>query len=243
MLPMAHVEAGSRTFSTYCAGCHGSDARGGERAPDIATARNLIAISDDDLESIVKRGVPGSGMPSFAYLGDQGVKDVVAHLRTLQGKGSAVKITGDPQTGRTLFFGRGGCSECHMVKGEGGYIASDLTGYASGTAPEAIYLAITKPDVVLAPTSSVVDLLLPNGERVTGMARAEDNFNITVQTIDGRWRTFDKAHLASVKHTDHSIHPRNYDTRLSAKELEDLVSYLMVSAANAPPKPARRRNQ
>ncbi len=194
------------------------------------------------MESIVKKGVPGSGMPAFAYLGDPIVKDVIAHLRVLQGKTSTIKISGDPSAGRALFFGRAECSQCHMIKGEGGYIASDLTDYAGGITQDAIQLAITKPDAVLASTSTVVDLLLPNGEHVVGVARAEDNFHITVQTKDGRWRTFDKSKLTDVKHTGHSLHPGNYGARLSAKELDDLVSYLVTSAASAPAKPARRRN-
>jgi len=239
----ANTEAGARTFSTYCSGCHGADGRGGERAPNIATTRNIVAMSDDDLESIVKKGVSGSGMPAFGFLGDQEVHNVVAHLRNLQGKNSAAKINGDPEAGHALFFGQAGCSQCHMVKGEGGYIASDLTDYASGSSPDVIQMAITKPDAVLAPTSTVVDLVLPNGERLSGLARAEDNFTITVQTKDGRWHTFDKSKLTSVNHTDHSLHPRDYGTRLSAKELDDIVSYLTVSAANAPPKPGRRRNR
>jgi putative heme-binding domain-containing protein len=238
----SHTEIGARTFSTNCSGCHGSDGRGGERAPNIATTRTIVALSDVDLEAIVKKGVPGSGMPAFGFLGDEGVKNVVAHLRVLQGKTSIAKINGDPSNGRTLFFGHAECSQCHMVKGEGGYIASDLTDYAAGIAPEAIQLAITKPDATVAPTSTVVELLLPNGEHLSGIARAEDNFHITVQTKDGRWQTFDKTKLKDVKYTGHSLHPRDYGERLSSKELDDLISYLAVSAANAPPKPTRRRN-
>lgn len=237
----SHNEVGARIFSTNCSGCHGADGRGGERAPNIATTRNIVALSDDDLVSIVNKGVPGSGMPAFAFLGDQGVKDVVAHLRVLQGKTATVKINGDPTAGQALFFGKAECSQCHMVKGEGGYIASDLTDYAGGIPQDTILLAITKPDSALAPTSAVVEILLPNGKSMTGVARAEDNFNITVQTKDGRWHTFDKAKVVEVKHTGHSLHPRDYDTRLSAKELDNLVSYLVVSATNAPSKSPRRR--
>lgn len=237
-----HPDAGARTFSTYCSGCHGADGRGGERAPNIATTRNIVAMSDDDLEAIVKKGVSGSGMPAFGFLGDQAVKDVIAHLRNLQGKNSTVKINGDPQAGRALFFGQAGCSQCHMVKGEGGFIATDLTDYASGLSPDAIASAITKPDAVLAPTSTVVEAVLPDGRQVSGLARAEDNFTITLQTTDGRWRTFEKSKLKDLKHTDHSLHPRDYASRLSSKDLDDLVSYLTVSASNAPPKPSRRRN-
>jgi len=240
-VPSGHAD-GVRTFSTYCSGCHGTDGRGGERAPNIATTRNIVAMSDDDLEAIVKRGVSGSGMPAFGFLGDQTIKNVVAHLRDLQGKNSAAKINGNPEAGHVLFFGRAGCSQCHMVRGEGGFIGTDLTDYANGIAPDAVSNAITKPDAVLAPTSTVVEVVLANGQQVSGLARAEDNFTITLQTNDGRWHTFDKSRLKELDRTDRSFHPRDYATRLSSKELDDLVSYLMVSAAGATPKPNHRRN-
>lgn len=236
------ADAGAHTFSTYCSACHGADGRGGERAPNIATARNIIAMSDQDLVAIVQKGVSGSGMPAFGFLGDQTINDVVAHLRDLQGKNSAIRITGDPEAGKALFFGKAECSQCHMIKGQGGFIAADLTDYASGLAPEAISDAITKPDSVLPPTSTVVEAVLPGGQQIVGVARAEDNFKITLQTEDGRWHTLDKSKLKSLRHTDHSLHPRNYANRLSSSELNDLVSYLTVSGASAPAKPHGRRH-
>jgi putative heme-binding domain-containing protein len=238
----ANADAGAHTFSTYCSGCHGADGRGGERAPNIATARNIIALSDADLVAIVQKGVSGSGMPAFGFLGDPTIKDVVAHLRDLQGKNSAIQITGNPDAGKSLFFGKAGCSQCHMMKGEGGFIAADLTDYASGLTPETISEAITKPDAVLAPASTQVEAVLPDGRQIVGAARAEDNFTITLQSEDGRWHTLDKSKLKSLKHTEHSLHPRDYAARLSASELNDVVSYLTISAGAAPPKSHGRRH-
>lgn len=237
---IGYADEGAHTFSTYCSACHGADGRGGERAPNIATARNIIAMSDEDLIAVIQKGVSGSGMPAFGFLGDQTISNVVAHLRDLQGKNSTVRVTGDPEAGKSLFFGKAGCSRCHMMKGQGGFIGADLTDYASGIAPEVVSDAITKPDSVLPPTSTVVEAVLPDGKQIVGVARAEDNFAITLQTEDGRWHTLQKSKLKSLKHTDHSFHPGNYATLLSRSDLNDLVSYLTVSAANAPAKPRRR---
>src|SRR5882757_6864944 len=74
LLPMAlnaqqkDTSEGARLFSSNCASCHGSDGRGGERAPNIATLRSVISLTDLDLEAIVKNGLPGVGMPPFGYL-------------------------------------------------------------------------------------------------------------------------------------------------------------------------------
>lgn len=242
-IPFGDSTAGARTFSTNCSGCHGSDGRGGERARNIATAREVIAKSDNDLVSILHNGIPGSGMPSFAYLGNKGIDDVVAYLRTLQGKVTAVKVNGDAKAGRDLFYGKAECGRCHMVKGEGGFMAPDLTDFGAGMAAEMIELAITKPDARLQPNQAVVSVLLTNGTAVEGTVRSEDNFSITLQEQDGRFRTFNKRRVASVMHTGHSIMPKDYETRLSRKELDDLVSYLVAVSVDAPAKPARGRRQ
>jgi putative heme-binding domain-containing protein len=234
--------SGQRVFAANCAACHGADARGGERAPNIATVRTIISLSDTDLESVVHNGLSGQGMPSFAYLGDQKIADVVAYLRILQGKGSVEKIVGDPKAGRAIFFGSGSCSNCHMVHGEGGFIAADLSNYGDGLKAEAVRAGITNPDRNLAPTSRVVEILTLRGEQVEGMARAEDPFTITVQTELGTFRTFEKSRLATLRHTTHSLMPKDYGERLSPREMEDLVSYLQTAAAetSAAEKPAPR---
>lgn len=227
--------AGSKSFSTNCSGCHGSDGRGGERAPDIATARNIASLADKDLSSIVRNGVTGAGMPSFSFLGDKGIATVVAYLRVLQGKTSEVKISGNPEAGYTLFFGRAGCSGCHMVRGEGGYIASDLTDYASGIAPEIIRKAIVEPAEVVPARSQVIDLITASGQKINGVLRSEDNFNVTVQTRDGRFRHYVKSSLKKLDYTGHSLMPDDYKTRLSATQLDDIVGYLMRSASSIEP--------
>lgn len=227
----ADAQAGSKTFSTNCAGCHGSDGRGGERAPDIATTRNVSGLGDAELSAFVRNGIAGAGMPSFSFLGERGISDVVAYLRVLQGKTGAMKVTGDAAAGHALFFGSAGCSQCHMMHGEGGFIASDLSDYGSGTAPEHIRSAIVDPETVVGQRSEVVQVRSAGGESVRGVLRAEDNFILLLQLEDGRYRRFKKSRLTEVHRTGQSLMPRDYKTRLSPKELDDLVSYLVRSAS------------
>jgi cytochrome c oxidase cbb3-type subunit 3 len=241
--PAGDATAGARTFSTNCSGCHGFDGRGGERAHNIATTRQVMSLSDDDLISILRNGITGTGMPSFAYLQNKGITDVVAYLRVLQGKVTVVKVKGDAKAGHDLFYGKAGCAQCHLIKGLGGFMGPDLTEFASGMALENIVLAITKPDARLQPNQAVASLLMIDGTTVQGTARSEDNFTLTLQEQDGRFRTFNKQGVASIRRTGHSIMPRDYDSKLTNKELDDLVSYLVAVSADTPPKPARGRRQ
>src|SRR3984893_19309889 len=60
-LDTSNVE-GKQAFESRCAGCHGLDGRGGERAPDIATSANTPGRTDDELFQIIQKGRPGAGM-------------------------------------------------------------------------------------------------------------------------------------------------------------------------------------
>ena len=226
---------GAQTFATSCSGCHGSDGRGGERAPNIATVRRVVALSDGDLQNILTRGVPGAGMPSFRFLGEPGIADVVAYLRLLQGVGeTAGKVAGDPKAGRAVFFGKAGCSRCHMISGEGGFIAPDLSGYGAGLSEAQIRRAIEAPDSHLPQAGSgIVEVRTAAGETVSGVVRNEDNFTLVLQTEDGRFRSYEKAQLAEVRHTSHSLMPKDFGTRLSAQDLQDLISFLVTNSAGA----------
>jgi putative heme-binding domain-containing protein len=232
---------GDRLFATNCAACHGSDGHGGERAPSIATLRNVIAMSDTDLEGIVSKGIAGAGMPGFGYLGDQKVHNIVEYLRILQGRGPAMKVKGDPAKGRALFYGKAGCSKCHMVNGQGGFIADDLSTYGDGLSAAAVRRAIVQPNLDLEPTSRVVEIYTKDGGHISGLLRAEDNFTVYLQTEDGRYHTYPKTSLRSVQHTARSIMPDNYDSVLSSTELDDLVSYLITTASGPTSAPRPRK--
>src|SRR5205814_10527171 len=88
---------GAALYVANCGSCHGSDGRSGERAPNIATRREVIALSDEGLTRIVENGVPGQGMPSFGFLGQEKVRAIVRRVRELQGVGTAAALRGDPR--------------------------------------------------------------------------------------------------------------------------------------------------
>lgn len=236
---------GAQLYGSNCAYCHGADGRGG-RGPAIATMPQVIALSDQELIGIVRNGEADRGMPAFPGLGDRGTKAVVKYLRTLQGVTGAAppaRLTGDPNAGRQLFFGKGQCSTCHMIRGQGGFMAPELTAYAKNRTAEDILQAIVNPDMDLEPTSRVANVRTRTGQSLTGVVRAEDNLNITLQTEDGRYHFLSRSNLAAVNYTDHSLMPHDYRTRLTSRELDDLVSFLIVTGRNAPaePPPAKPR--
>jgi cytochrome c oxidase cbb3-type subunit III len=228
------AEAGGQLFSATCAGCHGLDGHGGEHAANIATNANVERMADAELERIVRNGIPASGMPEFgSKLSDGQIASVVRYLRTLQGKGQAGVPAGDVGRGRALFFGSAGCSGCHMVAGAGGFLGSDLSGYGKAHSAEAIREAIVAPDKNLDPRRAAIVVVMRAGRRYEGVLRNEDNFSVQMQTSDGSFHLFEKRELAKVEHEERSPMPGDYGTRLSERELKDLVGFLASAPGTA----------
>ena len=218
---------GKLLFASHCGACHGSDGAGGERAPSIATRREVIARTNADLTRTVRGGIAGTGMPPFSYLGDDRIDAIVHYLRKLQGVDQIAKSTGDAKRGESLFFGKGECSQCHLADGRGGYMAQDLTGYGVGRSLDAVRSAILDPDANLAAASQTVTLVTAKSERLQGVIRARDNFSLTLQTDDGKFHTLQRTGIERIEPSGHSSMPRDYAQRLDDTEINDLVSYLL----------------
>jgi cytochrome c oxidase cbb3-type subunit III len=243
-IPAASI-AGARIFSSTCASCHGLDGRGGERAPDIASRRDVQKLTNATLTRIIREGVPGTGMPSFRSLGTVKIQSVVQHLRELQGRSRTARVPGSAVAGGSIFFGKAACSECHVVNGEGGFLGADLSGYAQGKSAEQIRAAITNPKQRGNGRLGKVVVTTSDGKTLVGLARNEDNFSLQLQTLGGAFHFLDKSRLQKVEHRPESLMPSDYGSKLSSKELDDLVSYLVVVArkTQSEPKPTTNKTK
>jgi cytochrome c oxidase cbb3-type subunit III len=221
---------GKKAFESRCAGCHGLDGRGGERAPDVASNAKTQRRSDEELYRIIERGLPATGMPSFASLGSH-VKNVVEYLRQLQGRNEAAKLPGDAVKGRDLFYGKARCSECHGVAGSGGFIASDLSSFGGNRSPDEIRQAIIKPTDGNRLGGRMI-VKTRDGKEYSGVVRNEDNFSLQLQSLEGDFRLFQKSELASFLRQPESLMPADYAATLNRDEVNDLVSFLMFAARN-----------
>ena len=220
-------------FENVCAGCHGLDGRGGERGPDIASRREVEQKSDAELAAILKYGKVTAGMPSFAQYGPAHRAALVAYLRVLQGRSKGNALPGDAAAGKTLFFGKAKCSQCHMVAGQGGFLAGDLSGYAVGRNADKIRAAIVAPDQGRDPRRGMVTVIRSDAATLSGVARNEDNFSLQLQTPDGTFHLLNKAEIRELRYEGRSGMPRDYGAALTARELNDLVSFLMRTSASA----------
>ena len=225
--PTAADVQGSMLFNSNCGSCHGSDARGGERGPDIATDPDVQRLAESDLIAIAKNGVPGTGMPAFGWLGQEKLTAIMQYLRTLQGLQIDIKLPGNPKSGEALFFGKARCSECHMVNGKGGFIGSDLSLYGADESAGQIRSVILDPERNLPPQKKAATVVTRTGRKFTGMLKVDDNFSVSIQTMDGDFHFFQKSELTHIDLGSHSLMPVYYGSMLNGEQINDLISYLL----------------
>ena len=224
-VPPPSRTSAKRIFAVRCAGCHGLDGRGGERAPNIATNPGVRKMSDAQLTEIISNGRPDFGMPAFRLIGQAEIHHVVGFLRILQGNRRSANLPGDAKNGKSIFFGKAGCSECHMILGQGGFIGPDLSNFGQSLTASDIRSSITDPQAS-GPRLRTATATLVDGSRITGVIRNEDNFSIQLQSGDGQFHFLLKSRLRALEHEAGPIMPADYGKRLSRTELDDLVKFL-----------------
>ena len=178
-------------------------------------------------------------MPAFHSLTSPDVKAVVAYLRTLQGTTKTVALPGNPARGKTVFFGEAGCSGCHMVAGSGGFIASDLSAYGGAHSAQEIQSAITQSNPASENQVHKALVVIRDGQQYTGRVRNQDNFSLQLQSLDGTFHFFAKSYIDRLEYSEQPLMPANYGAKLSAQDLNDLVSFLISSAKGTEPQPKK----
>ncbi len=225
---------GQTIYEAHCAACHGLDARGGE-APNITTP-DVQALSDAQLTAVIHDGHTG-GMPGFAtVLSNSDIAAVVSYLRDLQHQRTPT-LQGNAANGQALFFGSAGCSQCHMIKGEGGFLGADLSGVPLSA--DDIRTAIVNPPT--SPTDALTTVTMKNGPTYSGLVRNEDNFSIQLIEKSGAFISIDKANVAKIDQATTPFMPADYATRLTPADLQDLVAY--VASETHPASGRGRRRQ
>ena len=236
------VEIAEPLWTADCAACHGKDARGTPRGPNLV--RSLLVLSDrygNKIGPYLRTQHPK--LPSGKILEPTDTQVLLfAHLLrsrlndTLRGsplfKPGDI-LVGDAKAGADYFSGEGGCTTCHSATGDLAGIASRITdpvnlqqrflfpantfGGRRGAAPGAG--ARTAPVVRVTVTPK-------GGQAVTGELVQMDDFNVTLRGADGQPRTFRRGpDVTVVKDDPYAAHVALLD-RITDKQIHDVVAYL-----------------
>jgi len=137
-------EMGQRLFLTYCASCHGSDARGAKGFPNLTDNDWLFGGKPENIKETLLKGrdamMPAKGVKPDLN-GDQ-IKDLAGYVRSMSGL-SADSVRA--QRGKELFGAA--CAACHGPEGKGNVgLAPNLTDkiWLYSSSEESIIETITK---------------------------------------------------------------------------------------------------
>jgi cytochrome c oxidase cbb3-type subunit 3 len=194
----AVIAHGQQLFSSNCGFCHGPDARGGEGGPNLL--RDQLVMDDRSGELIapvLKSGIPDKGMPQFANMSETDVQAIAAYIHSLGlGRGGPPvpvdPVVGDAAAGKAFFNGPGKCTTCHSAAG-------NLAGIGAKYDPRTLQGRILLPSIGGGPgpanaareaPRTTVTVTLPNGQKAEGTLGAIDEFNVSLRTPDGAYRSF-----------------------------------------------------
>jgi cytochrome c oxidase cbb3-type subunit III len=134
---------GQRLFVTYCAQCHGADAKGAKGFPNLTDADWLYGGEPETIKTTILGGRQGMMPPFGPVLGADGVKDVANFVRSLSG---LAHDSLRAQRGKELFAQN--CVACHgpEAKGTPALGAPNLTDktWLYGSAEATIIETVTK---------------------------------------------------------------------------------------------------
>jgi cytochrome c oxidase cbb3-type subunit III len=218
------VENGGRLFLATCAGCHGPD---GDAVAGVDLGRGQFrrASTDEDLVRIMRTGIPNTGMPPN-NISEVNAGNIVAYLRSIAAATRSTSAAGDAGRGKAIFEGKGECTSCHRVRGNGSRIGPDLTDVGGQRRAVELEQSILDPAARILPNHRSFRVVTRDGTTITGRLLNHDLF--TVQLLDSKeqLRSFQKANLREYTFVDSSPMP-SYRNKLSADEVADLVSYLV----------------
>lgn len=133
----ATLAIGEHLFARDCAFCHGSDARGTDRAPDLTVEPNGPALTDFMLRTgrmpIDDPDAPSRRRPS--PYDEREIDAIVAYLDRIIGQpGPAIPnvdpAAGDLAQGQAVYSEN--CAACHASTGIGGAMLADEDGHRTG---------------------------------------------------------------------------------------------------------------
>jgi cytochrome c oxidase cbb3-type subunit III len=218
----ADVEQGRKLFAGRCAGCHGPTGDGGKGA-NLAVPVLPRAADDLSLYRVIRYGIPDTEMPR-SLLAPREVWQIAAYVRGL-GRIERQQLPGDPERGRALAAGKGGCLQCHAIGTEGGRMGPPLHDIGVRRSPGHIRTKLIEPQRAVPDDFRLVELRTRAGRKVSGVRLNEDTFSIQLRDYSDGLHSFWKQDLAELKVEKRTPMP-GYRGRLSDAELDDVLAWL-----------------
>jgi putative heme-binding domain-containing protein len=214
--------AGGELFRVHCAACHGAQGEGGS-GPDLTEGAYAGGDRDEDLQLVVMRG--RDVMPGFRnILSAESIWQVVTFVRSLAGRNLGT-VPGDAAAGGRLFWGKGGCGQCHRVGLNGASSSPNLTEIGVRRGAKYLRESLLNPDASVPRGYATITVVTQDGRTIQGVRRRSDHFSIQFLDTQGNFHSYLKDEIKQITESEKSLMPA-YGDMFSEAELNDLVAYL-----------------
>jgi putative heme-binding domain-containing protein len=149
-------------------------------------------------------------------------------------------LRGDEVAGERVFFDSStgySCHRCHTFMGTGGRVGPDLTTRVAKLSPREIsHRILVVPHRDPDPQYLSIAVTLRDGTRVTGIKARESDDELQfydTRELPPTLVTFTKTEILSTTKLNGSAMPSDYASRLSLKQLLDLVAFLYKGPSKA----------
>ena len=118
-----------------------------------------------------------------------------------------------------------GCLTCHRVGETGSYVGPSLDAVGAHRSLDQLRASLVSPNREVLAENRTVQLVLSDGETVTGRLLNHDGFSVQLIDSSGQLRSVERSSLRAFTIVTTNSMP-SYADKLSAQNLTDLVRYL-----------------
>ena len=177
---------------------------------------------------------------------DAGTVDPRLAVEVREAAGDPVPVTvgarellagGDIERGREVFFRKAAveCLRCHRAEGRGGDVGPALDGIGGRRDRPYLLESVVAPSAAFADGFRTAVIVTDDGRTVAGIVKEETADGVALMTPDGRVQRIAAATIEE-RADGASAMPSDLATKLTPRELRDLVEWL--ASLTSPPPPA-----
>jgi putative heme-binding domain-containing protein len=184
------------------------------RREDIPTAAllGIQGLHDPDCDSLLSK--LWSQLRPSTQAKEQRIRQVRALLKN---------PAGNPDAGQTLFGSL--CATCHTLKGKGGRIGPDLTGYER-TNLDFLLPAIVDPSLAIREEYTAFEVTTTDRQVLVGFITEQTPLSVTVTDLSQQTTRLPRSQIQSSKALATSLMPEGLLDSLSESQVRDLFAFL-----------------
>ena len=147
-------------------------------------------------------------MPSFASLGEEKLWQLVDYVSSF-GRAPGEAASGDPQKGKAIYDANG-CSNCHMIDGQGGRSGPDLSKVGTVRSAALLRNILLDPGANIPtgsdlqeraqyPAYEMYRVVMKNGKELLGTRVDDDSFTMQLRDEHGNIHSIQKFDVKEVE--------------------------------------------